>query len=143
MNRGEWVLATLAASEGAEHTPVQVQKLFFLLDDKLGGSTGGPRFHFAPFDYGPFDCDVYKELEQLESLGLVSITRSPKTGWRTYRTSTAGLEKGHQLLDTLDGNVVAYIRRLSEWVRSLSFAELVSTIYAHYPIMKTNSVFQR
>ena len=35
-----------------------------------------------------------------------------------------------------------YISRVFQWVRALSFEQLVRAIYAQYPEMKENSVFR-
>jgi uncharacterized protein len=79
MDRQSLLLAALAASDGATHSPVQVQKLFFLLDSEIPSYTGGPHFHFIPYDYGPFDAAVYDELANLEEQGFVVIEREPST----------------------------------------------------------------
>lgn len=142
MTRQDFMIAVLAAAEGASHTPVQVQKLFFLLDENVGERVGGRHFAFRPWDYGPFDRAVYDELEQLESAGLVQILRSPGGRWRTYDLTKMGQEKGEARLRELKPDVAEYIRRLSRWVRSLSFSQLVSSIYRAYPEMAARSVFQ-
>ena len=142
MNRSEYVLAVLAASDGAPHTPVQVQKLFFLLDNKIPSFIGGPRFDFHADNYGPFDKNVYNELDLLELRGLAEINPVADMRRKVYRTSQQGQQLGLALLNGLRGDVVQYIRQLSQWVRGLSFAQLVSAIYAEYPAMKANSIFQ-
>ncbi len=142
MNRRDFVLAALAVSKGEEHTPVQVQKLFFLLEEKLASRIGSPHFKFVPFDYGPFDHNVYQQLEELESEGLVKINQNPRTGFKTFSVNSTGIIAGNIILDELDPSIVEYMQRLSGWVRSRSFAELVSSVYEHFPKMKVNSVFQ-
>ena len=142
VRRADFVLAVLAASDGVEHTPVQVQKLLFLLDERVGNRVGGPFFNFEPFDYGPFDREVYSELERLQTVGLVEIERDVNTDWKTYRVTGPGLDQGRAYLNALPLNVSEYIRQLSKWVRGLSFADLVSAIYQAYPAMKANSVFR-
>ena len=59
------VLAALAASKGAAHSPVQIQKLLFLLDRKLADRLEGPHFNFVAHNYGPFDRAIYDQLEEL------------------------------------------------------------------------------
>jgi len=142
MNRSELVLAVLAAGNGGAYTPVQVQKLFFLIDKKLSDHTGGPFFNFIPYDYGPFDKEVYRAIEALSESGEAEIIRNPCVGLKEYRLTTAGQKKGEQILRSLDLDNSDFIKRLSEFVRSLSFAELVSAIYKAYPEMKVNSVFK-
>lgn len=142
MDRKEIVLAALAGSNGEWFTPVQVQKLLFVMDRELADRIGGPYFEFAPYDYGPFDAAVYSTLEGLCLEGLVEIEYSPNTRWSKYRLTLAGVEKGRCALETMPQEVCNFVRSLSEWVRSLSFAELVSAIYRRYPDMKAKSIFR-
>ncbi len=138
----EFILAALAASKGATHSPVQVQKLFFLLDRKLAGEVGGPYFNFTAYHYGPFDRTIYDLLERLAEQGFVEISSNPALRYRTYRLTPEGQRVGGTFLNQLDQHIVDYMGKLSDFVRGLSFAELVSAIYAAYPEMKVNSVFR-
>jgi uncharacterized protein len=71
MDRRDTVLAALAAAgANAWFSPVQVQKLLFLIDREVPAFVDGPHFAFAPYDYGPFDARVYGELDRLEELGM-------------------------------------------------------------------------
>jgi hypothetical protein len=64
MTRTEVVLSALAAGgENATFLPVQVQKLFFLIDREASHLVGGRKFSFEPCDYGQFDSAVYEELD--------------------------------------------------------------------------------
>lgn len=143
MKKDDFVLAVLAASNGAIHTPVQVQKLFFLLDKNISNRVGGPFFKFQPDAYGPFDRDVYMTLENLQTNEFVCIQKDSKSLYKTYRTSPQGGIMGEKCLSQLDLDVRDYIRDLSAWVRSLTFTELVSTIYKMFPEMKVNSIFRK
>jgi uncharacterized protein YwgA len=136
------LLAGLAAGSGAAHTPVQIQKLFFILDRSIPEHIGGPHFDFSPYAYGPFDPAVYGKLEELAASGLIEIDLSEGTKRRQYRLTDAGLRSGQEILSGMDKKVAEYIRALSAWVRSLSFNQLVSAIYQKYPDMKANSVFK-
>jgi hypothetical protein len=42
MIRADLVLAVMSAGRRALHTPVQVQKLFFLIDRNIADQVGGP-----------------------------------------------------------------------------------------------------
>jgi uncharacterized protein len=142
VTRQELILAALAASNGDTHTPVQMQKLLFLIDKKIPQHVGGPHFQFEPYDYGPFDARVYHSLDNLAIQGLVEILTQPNLRWKKYKASESGLELGRTLLSSLDPPVQAYIKSLSSFVRRLSFAELVSSIYREYPEMREKSVFR-
>ena len=142
MDRRDLILAALSFSgERAAFTPVQVQKLFFLIDRELGSRIGGPYFSFQPYDYGPFDRAVYQELDVLASLGLADIdtSHSPKR----FLLTNKGVEQGRQLLRSIDPKVRDYLARVTVWVRSRGFGELVNAIYKKYPEMKVNSIFRQ
>jgi uncharacterized protein len=142
MTRTEYILAVLSASDGAPLSPVQVQKLAFLLDRKLSARTGGPHYNFEPYDYGPFDKDVYADLRTLAAAGDVEIDAAPTHVTRRYRPTPGGLERGRELLGRLDADAAEYVRDLSAWVRGQPFAALVTAVYNEYPEMRVNSVFR-
>ncbi|MBI5826721.1 MAG: hypothetical protein HZB22_03200 [Deltaproteobacteria bacterium] len=135
------VLAALAASKGKTHTPVQIQKLLFLIDKNVPQMVQGPHFDFTPYDYGPFDKDVYTVLEGLAKEGLVEIIESGQI-WKKYALTLKGQELGQKVLDSLESKGREFINELSTFVLSLSFPQLVSAIYKAYPEMKQNSVFR-
>jgi uncharacterized protein len=141
VDRKDLVLAALSPAERGGFSPVQVQKLFFLVDRKLAGETSGPHFRFRPYDYGPFDHHVYMVLEELETDGLVEVTNRWRRAERRYHLTEKGLERGATALACLEGGPRDLIGRLVEFVRTASFHELVSAVYKAYPEMKANSVF--
>lgn len=140
MERNDLVLAALAAGgPNASYSPVQLQKLFFLIDNEAAQFLEGPHFSFVPYDYGPFDRSVYNVLEALKAIDLAEITSAGR--YRRYELSRLGFDAGQEILSTLDPVVQEYLKGLSLWVRSLSFSQLVAAIYKRYPNMKVNSVF--
>lgn len=135
-SRQKDVLCALSTGLGA-FTPVQVQKFFFLLDEKLYEAR---RFRFEPYDYGPFDKDVYSELEALENAGLLQTIRD-RFSVRAYDLTVEGHLAGRGLQDELSEETVEYMERLARWVQRQSFSELVSSIYNAFPHMAERSVF--
>jgi hypothetical protein len=140
MNRRDFVMAVLSTSHGQAWTPVQVQKIFFLLDKKIGDRVGGPFWNFSAYDYGPFDACVYDEIENLEHFGDSVVNRPPFGGMRTFALTSTGQHKGESQLSTLP--IASYIEALSNWVRNLSFHQLVSAVYKEYPEMRQRSIFR-
>src|SRR5438128_6573070 len=117
MTREELVLAALSAGQGAAHTPVQIQKLLFLIDRNIPGSVEGPHFRFEPYHYGPFDRTVYDELLKLSWKGYVDILRDR---WNSYRLTSEGQKEGERLLNALnalDPEAADYIKKISAFVR--------------------------
>ena len=141
MDKSELMLAALAPAGNDELTPVQVQKLLFLIDRNIAEDVGGTGFHFVPYDYGPFDSSVYDVLRSLEVRQLVSSSVTSR-GWKKYALTTQGVATGQQHLQTLSPRAQEYIKRVSDFVRTTSFSNLVSAIYKAYPDMKVNSVFR-
>ena len=140
MSRDEAILAALAPAGGKPHAPVQVQKLLFLLDREAHALIGGPYFNFVAYHYGPYDKEVYRELEQLDGYGMVTIRSD---GWqRSYALTPRGQRKGERILRGLPPEAKKYIRAASEFVLSLGFSELVSAIYKAYPDMRENSLIR-
>jgi len=140
MDKREIILVAFAPANGAGHTPVQVQKLLFLIDREIPKLVGGPHYDFQPYDYGPFDSSLYDELSVLASEGYVEII--PEETWSSYRLTGKGQQQGNKLLNSLSTKAREFITNSSVFVRALSFAQLVSAIYKAYPEMKANSVFQ-
>ena len=131
--RVRYTLAVLSTANGSEWSPVQLQKMFFLLDKKLGSSW----WNFVPYDYGPFDPSVYREVEQLERDGLARLTDS---GVRFYALTPVGQRDGELSLNSMCERTRNYIRSLSAWLRPLSFAQLVAAVSRDYPEMRLSSM---
>jgi hypothetical protein len=143
MNRRDLVLAVLAASQGRSLTPVQMQKAAFLVTTNIPQVvTEGPLFNFVPYDYGPFDKDVYAEAHALAACGEAVVAPSAQGRWNTYAASAQGLQRGQQILAGLAPPQRKYVEDVALWVLSQSFGSLVKSIYSAYPAMKQNSIFQ-
>jgi hypothetical protein len=134
----EIILAVLSAGGFHHYTPVQIQKLFFLIDKLVSKKIDGPFFNFIAYHYGPFDKQLYVLLEDLSNEGDVEISQFPS---KYFTLTEKGLKLGINKLENIDKNEVDNIKKLNEFVCSLSFSELVSTIYKYFPEMKKNSVF--
>lgn len=141
MEKQELLLAALSAGGSSEYTPVQVQKLIFLIERNIGEELGGTRFEFKPYDYGPFDSSIYEMLRDLETQGL-AVASATSRGWKKYQLTSTGVATGTMLLSQLPERAAEYVRSVSDFVRRMSFAQLVSSIYKAYPEMKVNSVFR-
>jgi hypothetical protein len=100
---------------------------------------GGPHFAFRPYDYGPFDSAVYDQLTVLGFTGHIQVSGSGR--YRSYGLTPKGYTEGQQILSTLPEQTVDFLREVAQWVRRLSFQQLVAAIYREYPDMKVNSIF--
>ena len=143
MNRDEFALAAMSPAGTAGFSRVQIQKALFLLDQNIPELTDGPQFNFKPYFYGPFDPEVYREIESLEELGFVRSFKRPARSDPSYVLTARGLEQGESALRQLSQQAQDYIHEVAEFVRSVSFADLVSAIYRAYPEMAENSVIAK
>lgn len=142
MTKKELILVLLASAGGAPFTPVQLQKAAFLVDRQVPWLITGSRFEFEPYDYGPFDRTVYQEAETLAAEGNAVVAQHPGGRWSTYSATPQGIALAKEIGATHSEKVRAYLANVTRWVRSQSFSGLVKSIYAAYPDMKVNSVFQ-
>jgi uncharacterized protein len=135
MNKEEIVL--LALNTGRGFTPVQIQKMIFLMQKKLSNEISEDVFNFEAYHYGPFNSSIYDTLNDLETRGLVKKTLFANSP-REYKIT----EDGEHTSNEISFEKREYIKSLSDYIHSLSFSELVSKIYKDYPDMKKNSVFE-
>ena len=141
--REQIALVLLSLADGQPFTPVQIQKALFLASNKVPNAfRDDSRYDFQPYDYGPFDWQVYSDAENLKHEGLAQIDQQPGSRWRTYAASQAGLTAGRRLADRLTPDQRAILEKIVKLVRNLSFNELVSAIYRAYPDMRVRSVFR-
>jgi hypothetical protein len=143
VTRQQLLLAILAAAKGRPYSPVQIQKAVFLITRNLPNLvTEGDRFEFVPYDYGPFDSDVYLEAEELQRTGAATIASSGSGRWNVYSATDEGAKRGSEVLSRLAPQSRQYVENVSNWIRSQSFGSLVRSIYEAYPEMRQNSIFQ-
>lgn len=136
------ILAALSAGTADSFAPVQVQKMFFLLDENISAELGGKQFEFEPYDYGPFDKNVYAELTALQGMGLVEISYvSPTPGGRRYTVTNVGREIGQTARQSFSPGAQRFVVDVADWVRKLTFAQLVGSIYKAFPHMREKSIF--
>lgn len=145
IQRRDWALLVIAAAKGESLQPVQLQKSLFLLGENLKPTEHGlaEQFYaFKPYDYGPFDSSVYVDAQLLAKAGLVSISRREGHSYREYTITPAGIERAREIELRLSQPVAQHIREVVAWTRSLSFSDLVRSIYQRFPEQRARSVFR-
>lgn len=135
-------LLVIAAAGNTGLTPVQLMKSVFLI-----GKSGLPDlpsdfYPFFAYDYGPFHPDVYRDTEILISEGLVLEVREADRNWPKYAISQTGLQRASALRGQVAREFSEHINTVVTWVESRTFNQLLQAIYAEYPEMRANSVFQ-
>lgn len=142
MKRKDWTLLAIAAADGHEVTPVQLQKVLFILGKEKADRVGPGFYKFKPYNYGPFSSDVYFDADTLDAEGLVDADAGSATrSWTTYRATPEGIAAARKLRASAPKDAVDYLGALVAWARKLSFQQLVSSVYDRYPEQRVNSIF--
>jgi len=142
LRNSDVTLLVIAAAGDAGLTPVQIMKSVFLV-----GKCGLPDlpsdfYLFSPYNYGPFNPSVYRDVEMLVNEGLVFETREAGRNWSKYIIAPQGIRYAEDLKHHVAHEFSNYIGEVVTWVKSLTFSQLLQAIYAKYPEMRENSVFQ-
>lgn len=143
MTRRDWLLLLVARhAEPRGLEPVRVQKALFL-HAREGGVPARERYWFVPYNYGPMSPRVYRDVEALTRAGLMERVPEPGYAWGRVRATARGRERAEQLAATAPPAALARLDRIRSEVVSLSFAELLESVYERYPDFAAASVFRR
>jgi uncharacterized protein len=140
--RRRMLMAAMACAGQKSFSPVQLQKMMFILDREIPDETGGPLYDFKPYDYGPFDRSIYSDLDALCVQGCVIREGEAFAPYRTYCLTDDGVAAGTGAYGILSKRAQDYVHSVVHFVRGQSFAGLVSAVYKAYPEMRENSVFR-
>jgi hypothetical protein len=118
---------------------VQLQKTLFLFGKEMRNAISRGYYKFKPYHYGAFDRAIYADAEELQRDGLIII--EPPFGGRNrvYTVTDEGTEIAANL--NVNNKARRYLKRLMLWAQSLSFAQLVASVYRKYPTTRRNSIF--
>ena len=144
LRREDWCLLVLGAADGAPLQPVQLQKSLFLIGENVKPAANGLSagfYAFEPYDYGPFDSDVYADADELVSEGLAIVATRPGRSYREYAATPLGVKRAAVIAARLPSEARDYVRRVVDWARTRSFSEIVRAIYENYPEQRARSVF--
>ena len=133
-SKEELITGVLGLTPDITFSPVQIQKLFFLLEKKLNLTY----FDFKPYHYGPYDKGLTATLDLLSQEGKIHIKNID--GIIHYQASSTNTLNSS---DFLDEQKRKFIKKMTAFIKNLSFKELCMSIYKEYPEMAENSIFFR
>ncbi len=135
------LLAFLAADTNAAD-PIRIMKGMFLISMKAPSKwlQADERYTFKPFDYGPCSFEIYDDLRYLEEKGFITSRQKANESWKRFQITVKGVTTSNTL--KLNENLDSYISRLRQFVDSLSFSQLLKTVYKEFPTYAVNSVFR-
>ena len=125
--------------EGTVYSSPSAETLFLLDRTGVGDHYSCPQFDFKPYDFGPFDAEVYKELERLSNADLVEISYD-RTGLKHFRLTAAGQQSANEVFAQLDERSQVLVTKVSDRVRKQTFTSLISTFFRLYPDKAVGSV---
>ena len=143
MTRRDWLLLLVGlhpSPRGLE--PVRVQKALFLFA-REGGIPSRERYWFVPYNYGPMSPRVYRDVDALTRAGLFERVPVAGYGWGLVRATERGRERARELAAAADQRAAARLAAIRDEVTSLSFADLLESVYERYPAFAERSVFRR
>jgi len=142
LDKKEWALLAIAAGKGKPLTPIQLQKVLFLFSKEMPGAVGQHFYRFKPYNYGPFDAQIYVDVETLADEGFVTLLRSSGQTLTKSLITPLGLERSASLKAAAPPDAIGYLNSLVAWATSISFEDLLNAVYDRFPDYATNSVFR-
>jgi uncharacterized protein len=167
-NRKDLLLLTLAANDGAPVLGVtRLQKYLYVLQEHQGWRDRlRSTYDFRPYDFGPFDDQLYADLDFLENLELIARSaageepaaetgeqREASDSWATsdpehapweedpeiwrYRLTPKGREFAQRL--HLDDEQRQALENLKSQWNGRPLAQLLRWLYATYPDTAVNT----
>ncbi len=133
MEKKDFVLKVLSIID-MPLTPIQIQKMFFLLEKRLGKEAAF--FNFEPYMYGPYDRnlnDIVNEMVKNNEIDVSNIN-----GVNNYQVNK---NLNHFNNNFFDEKKAQFIQNLASFIKQKTFKELCFSIYEEFPEMKVNSVF--
>lgn len=142
LSRDDWLLLFIGLPGGKFYTDqIRVMKGMFLLDME-GPQELRDLYDFQPYDYGPFDTRVYRDLDRLEAQGLVDVRYIIGTNRQVYGLTAKGEQRMKEVLEEAPKQIVAALREIKELVTSRSFTSLLQHVYDKYPAYAAHTVIR-
>lgn len=112
-----------------------LMKYAFLL--QLEGSSHPRLYNFIPYYYGPFDKQLYTDLEYLQAEGLVVVNNH--TDEDKIRISILDARKVDETLADLPDSLKDDVALIIKTYGNLEHNSLLKTVYDKYPMYATRS----
>jgi uncharacterized protein len=123
--------------------PVRLQKGMFLFA-KDEAVDEDEKYQFVPYNYGPMSAQIYKDLEYLESKGLVEAIPVEGQSWARYIATEDGLTQARDLLKREPSEAPArHLHAIKQEVASKTFSAILDDVYDRYPEYAAKSIFRR
>jgi len=139
MERKDWILVLLHATEGGHLDRVRIVKGLFLLSQESPEPLEN-FYSFYPYLYGPFSSEIYSDLDELIEENLIAIDLKIAPSWSQYRLTDKGSSRAKELWKALSKPIRQKLSEIAKNVLSLSFSKLLTYVYGKYPDYARESV---
>lgn len=138
MDPKKFIIQTLSLIPDIELTPIQIQKLFFLIERRIAirpHCSEAKVFNFKPYNYGPFDAELSQSINVL--IAEKKIICNNRNRLDHYFLPSQNIEDTSNFLDEKSRK---FIPELVQYIKGLTFKELCFAIYNEFPEMAENSI---
>ncbi|MFT4040941.1 MAG: hypothetical protein QM692_22350 [Thermomicrobiales bacterium] len=138
-SRPDWLLLFIGA-DGDKHPldQLRVMKGLFLLSLSLEPLSG--HYSFTPYDFGPFDSKVYRDLDELQARGFIDSTNVGIGRRRDFWLTELGRRRYIELQASVSGDNFDEIQAAKTYVTSLDADALLSDVYERFPEFRSRSI---
>jgi DNA-binding PadR family transcriptional regulator len=142
LERWDWLLLYLAYPGGKyEVDQLRAMKGMFLFT-KDGPETVRNLYNFSPYNYGPFDSAIYRDLERLEEEHLIRSEPTPGSNRRIFRMTTDGIDRSQELATAVSPAAAKELQAIKNFTTNRSFMDLCDAIYERFPAFASRSLIR-
>lgn len=138
LEKKDWILLILKISPMDR---IHIMKTLFLIWHRTGRKLSD-YFKFEPYLYGPCSFEVYKELRNLETEGLIIQPPHSIPEWINYYLTQKGRLEAEKIYNNASPEIRENIEKIVKEVSQLSFWELLHKVYKEAPDFAINSIFK-
>ena len=137
--RSDWLLLFIGA-DGDKHQldQLRVMKGLFLLSHTLEPLAN--QYTFAPYDFGPFDSKVYRDLDALQARGFIDSSNVGIGRRREFWLTELGRRRFDELQASVSAGEFDEIQAAKTFVTSLDADALLSDVYDRFPEFRSRSI---
>lgn len=138
----QWLLFALSRAKDGRLSPIQAQKIMFLLGMEAKHYVGDRFYKFTPYLYGPYSSAIASDLEKMRSTGQIVAERPAPFQRATYLITVQGLREAEDIGKSVDAKMKGFVQLTVDWVKAQTFSNLLRSIYKKYPAYATQSIFK-
>lgn len=141
MKRRDWLLLYiyLPIKKKDLLDPIRIMKGLFLMNMEFGDKLEDV-YQFEPYLYGPCSLDLYEDLLNLKTKGLVDEYKPAYSRWSYYRVTDVGVDKAKELIKKAPKELFERLKGIKNEIIDLSFSDLLKKVYKQYPEYAKKSV---